>query len=254
MKKLLKSPVIILVAALVFIGASGVGATRAALVYQSNAESVNFETAQLSVALQEGSLTEEGSISYTRVEDTYEGGKVTSYALTFPSIDKDNFQVGTTYPEYVQVTNTGSYDEYVRLIVTKSWYKDGAKDTTLDPALIELGTEDGIESDWIVQDGPSKEQTIYYLKNPLQAGYSAKLFNSIRVNNTVMEEVTSHETKSADGTYTTITNEYKYNGQSFYIEIEVDAVQTHNAVEAIHGAWGIDVESTEVDGGTITLK
>ncbi len=247
MKKLFKSPVIILAIALVLIAASGIGATRAAIVYQSAAESVNFETAQLSVALQEGA---EGT-DYATVEDRV-ADNATSYGLTFPGIDRDNFKIGNTYSENVQVYNSGTYDEYVRLIVTKSWYKDGVKDTTLDPSLISLGKVADFSNDWIEVAGSSPEQTIYYLNKPLSPGYGAQLFNTITVSDTVMQYVTTTEKKS--DTYTTITNEYKYNGQSFFIEIEVDAVQTHNTVEAIKGAWGIDVTSTDVDGGTITLK
>ena len=35
---------------------------------------------------------------------------------------------------------------------------------------------------------------------------------------------------------------YDYDGASFVVEAEVDAVQTHNAQSAIKSAWGVDVE------------
>ena len=53
MKKNIKSPLAVLVAGLVIIGASSIGATRAAVVYQSAAERINFSTAKLSVILEE---------------------------------------------------------------------------------------------------------------------------------------------------------------------------------------------------------
>ena len=46
-------------------------------------------------------------------------------------------------------------------------------------------------------------------------------------------------TKQVDGN--TIRYTYKYDGYSFHVDAEVDAVQTHNAQEAIKSAWGVDV-------------
>ena len=39
----------------------------------------------------------------------------------------------------------------------------------------------------------------------------------------------------------TIMETGKYDGYQSVVEIEVDAVQTHNAVDAIKSAWGVDV-------------
>ena len=39
----------------------------------------------------------------------------------------------------------------------------------------------------------------------------------------------------------TITYEYEYDGYMAHIDAEVDAVQTHNAKDAIKSAWGVDV-------------
>ena len=50
---------------------------------------------------------------------------------------------------------------------------------------------------------------------------------------------------------TTITTKFNYDGVQFNIDAQVDAVQTHNAVDAIKSAWGIDVEITE--NGTLSL-
>ena len=46
--------------------------------------------------------------------------------------------------------------------------------------------------------------------------------------------------------------EYKYDGYSFNLEAEVNAVQTHNAAEAIKSAWGVDV-NVSADGQSISL-
>ena len=37
-----------------------------------------------------------------------------------------------------------------------------------------------------------------------------------------------------------ITTIYKYDGVEFHVDVEVDAVQTHNAQDAIKSAWGVD--------------
>ena len=37
-----------------------------------------------------------------------------------------------------------------------------------------------------------------------------------------------------------ITTTYKYDGVEFHLDVEVDAVQTHNAQDAIMSAWGVD--------------
>ena len=49
-----------------------------------------------------------------------------------------------------------------------------------------------------------------------------------------------------------IRTSYKYNGYSFNLEVSVDAVQTHNAVDAVKSAWGKDVEIA--GDGTLSLR
>ena len=52
--------------------------------------------------------------------------------------------------------------------------------------------------------------------------------------------------------YKTITTVYDYDGYSLQIEAEVDAVQIHNAVDAIKSAWGVDVDVAA--NGDISLR
>ena len=40
-----------------------------------------------------------------------------------------------------------------------------------------------------------------------------------------------------------ITTTYKYDGVEFHVDVEVDAVQTHNAQDAIKSAWGVDASA-----------
>ena len=44
----------------------------------------------------------------------------------------------------------------------------------------------------------------------------------------------------------------RYDGYSFQVEAEVDAVQTHNAQDAIKSAWGVDVDVAA--NGDISLR
>ena len=55
----------------------------------------------------------------------------------------------------------------------------------------------------------------------------------------VAKKVTTTET--VNGNYKTITMTYDYDGVEFVLEIDVDAVQTHNAEDAVKSAWGVDV-------------
>ena len=40
-----------------------------------------------------------------------------------------------------------------------------------------------------------------------------------------------------------ITTTYRYDDVEFHLEAEVDAVQTHNAQDAIMSAWGVDAQA-----------
>ena len=51
---------------------------------------------------------------------------------------------------------------------------------------------------------------------------------------------------------TTITTTYEYDGAQFVLEATVDAVQTHNAKDAIKSAWGVDVNIS--DDGELSLE
>jgi hypothetical protein len=265
--KFLQGPVLP-IAAVALLAMSVVGSTRAAFTTQSETFYSQLETNRLSVALYEQTGGETEARKVEAAESDADGETVTSTAGTLKIVDLDEdevFQIGRKYDEKLSVVNDGAYDEYVRVIVTKSWLNtengedaaDASKNTMLDPDLITLGIVD--ESNWIAVsygDNTSgrrnNEQTVYYYKYPLKAnandsqnsGETVTLIDSVMVKNDVTTEVTT------SGLTGTITNSYDYDGKSFFIEVEVDAVQTHNAVDAINGAWGVDV-TFEEDGTTI---
>ena len=217
-----------------------VDTARAAITYQSDAEAVDFSTSTLTVDLQEErdgeyvSVTKDGALEFTSFIDEEDGG-----------------HIGQIYDENVKVVNTsaGGYDEYVRVMVRRSWVQDGVKSTYLDPSLINLE----IASGWVEDVTSSTEEgNVYYYTKPLKKDESALFIDSLMIDNKIVTYVKTVDATDDDGNVIegTVVNEYQYDGQSFLVELRVDALQAHNAEEAMLGAWGID---TTVDSnGVIT--
>ncbi|MBR6732073.1 MAG: hypothetical protein IKL91_05095, partial [Bacteroidales bacterium] len=60
-----------------------------------------------------------------------------------------------------------------------------------------------------------------------------------------------------DGNRTIYTYVYKYDGCAFYIEADVQAIQAHNAQDAIESQWCPDISATydvNSDSGSLSLK
>lgn len=243
MKKYVKNPLMLFAAGLVIVGASGAGATRAAMTYSTEAEQVDFSTSKLSVDIMELQKKDyvsvkESALSFTSIMEE----------LNLTDNDKENdrpLTIGKAYPEEVQVVNdsTGNYKEYVRVVVKKGWTDvDGKKDLFLNPSLIKLG----VSADWITASESTEEEQIYYFNRPLNNGEAVKFLESITIDNEVLTYV-----KTVDGDVAgTVVNEYKYNDKKFFVELRVDAVQEHNAKDAILGAWGVN--ATLDSNGQIT--
>lgn len=150
--------------------------------------------------------------------------------------EDEKFTPGKRYNEAISVKNSGNIDTFVRVILTRSWQDaEGKKNTSLSPDLIELNylTDNG----WVIAENQSTpERTVLYYTKALPVGETTPaLSDTIRVNESIAQDVT----KQVDGN--TIRYTYKYDGYSFHVDAEVDAVQTHNAQEAIKSAWGVDV-------------
>ena len=154
------------------------------------------------------------------------------------------------YKEVLKVKNTGDIDIYVRVILTRSWQSDvdqdgeKEKDTMLSPSLIDLQLAE--DSGWIVDESDTYSDeriVLYYTHAVPPEGETEALSDAIRIDPQIAQYVTVNE----EGDY-----EYIYDGYSFCLEAEVNAVQTHNAADAIKSAWGVDVTVTDDDGGTIT--
>ena len=240
-----KKPALVLTAAALLLVGSTVGSTRAALTYYSENYSAQMNMQSIGVSLLENDkvVSSRDYVSNNEWKGTSEGTLLTNL------LGKDEtFTPGKKYNEAISVKNSGTIDTFVRVIITKSWQdEEGKKNTTLSPDLIELNflTDNGWQ---IAKDQSNTERTVLYYTKAVAAGDSTPaLSDTIRIKPSIAKDVTKH----VDGN--TITYTYKYNGYTFHIDAEVDAVQTHNAKDAIKSAWGVDVNVSD-DETTMSLQ
>ena len=240
-----KKPALILTAAALLLVGSTVGSTRAALTYYSENYSAQMNMQSIGVSLLENDkvVSSRDYVSNNEWKGPSEGELLTDL------LGKDDtFTPGKKYNEAINVKNSGTIDTFVRVIITKSWQdKEGKKNTTLSPDLIELNflTDNGWQ---IAKDQSTTERTVLYYTKAVATGDSTPaLSDTIRINPSIAKDVTKH----VDGY--TITYTYKYDGYTFHVDAEVDAVQTHNAKDAIKSAWGVDVNVSD-DETTMSLQ
>lgn len=240
-----KITVLLLAASAVLLVGSGVGSARAALTYYSENYSAQMNMQSIGVSLLENDkvVSSRDYVSNNEWKGTSEGTLLTNL------LGKDEtFTPGKKYNEAISVKNSGTIDTFVRVIITKSWQdKEGKKNPKLSPDLIELNflTDNGWQ---IAKDQSTTERTVLYYTKAVAAGDSTPaLSDTIRIKPSIAKDVTKHVDDN------TITYTYKYNGYTFHIDAEVDAVQTHNAKDAIKSAWGVDVNVSD-DETTMSLQ
>lgn len=239
-----KSALLLGASAVLLIGSS-IGSTRAALTYYSEDYAAQVDMSSIGVTLLENG---EAVSSRDYTEDGAWTGESEGVLLENLLGEGEKFTPGKTYDEEISVQNSGNIDTFVRVILTKSWKDDGgAKDTALSPDLIELGLNE--DSGWIQADVESSpERVVLYYSRALAPGESTEaLCDSIRIDESIAQDV--EEVREGN----TIRYIYKYDGYSFALDAEVDAVQTHNAEDAIKSAWGVDVTVSD-DEMTLSLQ
>lgn len=251
-KKIPVLPTVLFAGAALLLAGSTVGSTRAALTYFSENYSASVNISQIGVSIQENGKTV-SSRDYAGDNQWTE----TSTSLFSDLLDTEKGEklaLGKKYDDSITVLNSGDIDSFVRVIVTKSWQdQEGNKDTSLDPDLIQLNflTENGWQID---ESASTPERTVLYYTSLLAPDQStAELLgeDALSIDSAVGTKVNQTETRTEEGTV--ITTQYAYDGYSFQVEIEADAVQTHNAEDAIKSAWGVDVTVSE-DGNRISLR
>lgn len=278
MKKVLRSPVVtglMFLAAIALLVTGSFGTTQAALQYRSQDHESTYVLKHIGVAL----LENEGQIAHRTYGDKAESGftDVQNGSITLNELNNDKqVKIGKQYPCIIQAENTGTIDQYVRVIIRKYWVKtasdpggqgyfktdgkivNGEKvadpavigvtkitDDIYDPDYILLNVNKGDSTNtydstaWYKDESFSKECDVYYYKGILEPEKTtAPLFNYLAISN----EISKYKmvNVSTDG-YTTIYT-YAFDGYGFVIEAEVDAIQTHHARAAMISAWGTSAE------------
>lgn len=235
--------VVLFVAAGVLLLVGTIGGAQAAISVSSETYRSRVQMSQMGVTLSENDEV----ISYQEYEENGAGwrGETGSLLKNLPA-EGESFQPGRIYKEVLTVSNTGEIDQYVRVTIYKYWTeKDGVtKQAGLSPDMIRLHllTDQG----WLVDTASStKERTVLYYQNVLGAGDTVELSDTLQIDPAVAVAVSQTTTGG-----TTVTD-YLYDGAQFWIRAEVDAVQTHNAEDAIWSAWG---RQLSVENGMLSLR
>ena len=236
-KSLKKTPVVLLALSAGLLLASTVGSTRAALTYYSENFSAEVTVSNIGVTLLENGKAV-GHRNYVS-----SGAWDESTGVLFENMreEDEKLTLGKVYDEKLSVQNSGAIDNYVRVTLRKSWQDEEGKKTELSPELIELEVLEG--NGWVIDDSAStEERTVLYYTGILPAGAQTPVFtDGISINPMVGTKVI----KTVEGDV--VTYEHEYDGYKFVVEADVDAVQTHNAADAIKSAWGVDV-AVSADG------
>ena len=227
------------VAVAMLIGSS-VGGTKAALTYYSETYTSRIQMYDIGVSLVEN----EEEVSWRDYNSAGDGtwNEHTGVLLEHMIPEGESLVLGKTYQENLKVRNTGTINQYVRVSIYKYWLdSEGKKRQDLSPALIDLNLVN-LGTDWIEDESArTQERTVLYYNKLLCAqgeGQSeTPLFaDTLTIDGSIAKKVSQETNKT--GNYTTIVTTYDYDGISFQIEVEVDAVQEHNAEDAIWSAWG----------------
>jgi hypothetical protein len=270
-KKVISSPAFSIVSLLIAGGLlffAGIGGARAALQYYSENYQAQMDVHDIGVTLIENdtpiswrNYEGQGRVDYSGkgedekrnwvISEGLVDGEGGEYDALLTGVSEDKFQLGTKYNEVLKVQNSGTVDQYVRVIIHKYWLDESdKKNTKLTPDQIDLHFDEdhvgkeGSDKDWIIDaddQATQNERTILYYTKLLKVNeISDPLTDYFQINSDLGRTV-SQETKkeTIDGKeYTTITTTYEYDGQQFCIEAKVDAVQDHHAEDAILSAWG----------------
>lgn len=244
---------------------SAIGGTRAALTYYSENYVSTVQMQELGVTLMENEKAVATGNAVSAARDGVGGpqlsallSELTLRGAAAPEPAGEPFKLGAEYREELAVhnpTDNGAdaadgavnITQYVRVTISRYWVKPtsaGAweKSPEMDPATIELRLL--LDGNGWVEDAEARteERTVLYYTRPLAPGATTPLFaDMLRIDPSV--GVTVEQTVEGG----TVTNTYVYNNAAFQLEVKVDAVQDHNAADAIRSAWGravtIDADS-----------
>ncbi len=224
-----------------------VSGIRATLTYFSEYYTAQIETADIGVTLVENG-TDLSFRNYSGRDNRW-NTRTGTLAAALPDQSGGKIQLGRLYREELSVRNSGKIDQYVRVRVFRSWVDEaGEKITTLSPELIDIHF---LTDTWLLDESASTaERTVLYYPYILAPGQETPLFaDTLCLNSAIASSVREETQIREDGT-TVIRAIYAYGGMRLRLEAEVDALQTHNAEDAIRSAWGVDAS---VSGGILRL-
>ena len=223
-KSFKKTPLVLLALSATLLFASTVGSTRAALTYYSENFSTEVTVSNIGVTLLENGE----AVGHRNYVSGGAWDETTGVLLENMLEEDEKLTLGKEYEEVLSVQNSGAIDNYVRVTLRKSWQDEEGKKTNLSPELIELDILEG--NGWVIDDSAS----------------TPAFTEAISINPIIGTKVV----KTVEGDV--VTYEHEYNGYKFVVEADVDAVQTHNAADAIKSAWGVDVAVSA--NGNLSLR
>lgn len=139
---------------------------------------------------------------------------------------------GSTYDYPLQAYNSGDYDSYIRITLTRFWQnQDGEKNFDADASKIEFVMPNS--NDWIIDDSDVNKEVVYlYYKYPVSSHTSTtNAINAIKIGQMANSDRVTYASLEAK------------------VDVEVDAIQKVAAKDAILAEWGLDV--TFADDGTL---
>ena len=207
------------------------GSAQAALTYFSETYNSQVELYNIGVTLVENGQ----DVAYRNYGNEADGNWEESGSGLLGNMlaEGETLKLGKAYPEELTVRNSGKIDEFVRVNIYRYWVKGEKEEKCLERANEDLWIED--------ETATTAERLVLYYTEPLAAGEVALPFSkTLTIDGGVAKFVTK-ETLQVDGKTVTRTT-YDYNGVEFRLEVEANAVQTHNAEDAIISAWGRDVD------------
>ena len=263
LKKIITSPVFSIAAVAVAAGLlifASISGARAVLNVESDDYFAHVELNDIGVTLNENGVrvawrdydTEKADGSWDETPGENHIGTLCANLLG----EDEVLKLGKKYTEALSVTNAGSVDEFVRVTIYRYWLDPkGNKTLEPDPGMIDLHL---ITGDWLLdKDSSTKERTVLYYSKMLGTTDETKtttpLSDTVMISDEIATLVEQDETVSTMNgkKYTTIKTTYIYDGYQFVLEAEVDAVQAHNAADAVKSAWGKNVV---ISGSTLSLK
>lgn len=215
---------------------STVGGARAALTYFSQSYTSRVRISDIGVTLVENGA----DVAWRNYDSSGDGSWNQAGGELLAPLRKEleekgeYIKLGVTYPEALSVRNSGSINQYVRVTLYKYWTDaEGNKLQEFSPDLIGLRLVN-LDGAW-TRDSASEtaERTVLYYNGVLEAGESTVPFTDTLTIDSLLGSKVRQEISG-----NTVTTVFAYDGVSFQIEAVVDAVQEHNAADAMRSAWG----------------